>query len=1038
MFHRIQYLNSTEGGSLPSDFLRFKYHADKAVQAISIKFNTALGQNYCPALGVLDNEHKGSITRESTDPGTRKDERGKYIRKLKKWVKEVENVMKHPSKLRPANTGTDLEMGLLAEQDATFSEQDKQALQQSIDTIKMLLPQLEEAHEIERYIKVYEVRVTDRKEILVDKLEYNPNLGQFELKDAKDLPPPLFKIINGRRYVDKEEFGISADEKTYAKLQRLGATLNYKVARRHRDEALTAQLINEYGVYRRKVMYALIRREERTDTFNIKEKLCQHLFNRFTALQKVESAYGGSINELQAALNKFNAEIERLDAEATDEIAKYKRDEACTTEERAWYDDIFATYKEGLAEDKKFAAKLQQKIDNLNPHVDRTVELYKPGNDRYDTRLTLDELANEITQQANAIIGSGILASKLVDVSGKLAISSGQFAEATANAIHRCNNFTFPISVRMDPEYQGKFKGVRQISASELASGERDTRDILFALICAKVGDITNPDQLRLLLEEIQPAIVSSRGWRRLLCCARFSQRQKMEERMDDSLQHTDAQVAFKLYPKLRSRIQATDESFFQGAASVFKMMGGAMQRAARDSWHGFWEITGVFATNLKGDFTYVATGPASSPNVYTMKSTSAASTMDDHKAHADVQEHKEQLVSGARQSDHKRQVEYTDGIEQVHIKYKDLPAFKPQIEPDLLSVFQKLFSDIGGYYIKRYRAKPLIWFGSTIIGVAGGATAYIPEEVTLALEKMGLGKKWAEGFVAMSIAISEATTKSASFQLIGTATTIQQVLAMFLETLSDGADSMAIQGLAEIKRNLPIAAIGIGGSIGFGKLLSELFEVFKDDLGKQEVIAEFFSGLKVALLAYESFVAEAGERSPFANTAAGTLNLALNMVRGAISLIQIPVILGSAATGNPGIAASAWENIGRPWSDIGNTLANTMVSALDTTLKIGTTGAQGTAALISAGKEFICYPLAKMMPHRLSTGFVKVTQSAEQAVSRGLITLHNETTRRFARYRERQAATCSQGIFRHHAQLKVIDTEQENAVDETRERKLH
>lgn len=1016
MFHRTHYLNSIEGGKLPSDFLMLKGFADKAIQAITAILDDKLGNH--PALGVLSD-----TSRESTDPDIRKDTRKKYIEKLKQWLQDVEKIIKTWSKPRPKNTDKDLEMSLI-EPDA-ISDVDIKALQEYISRIKLLVPQLKNAYEIERYTKITEIRITEEKEIRVDRLEYNVDSGCFELRteDAKQLPDPTFRIINGRRYLDPEEFGISADQETYAKLQRLGATLNYKVERRYRDEALSAQLINEYGVYLRKLMYALLRREERTDTFNVKQKLCQQIFNRITASQIIEGAYGGSIKELKNAIELFNQEIEKLILAAKADLEAIRQ--KCTGDEKPWYEKLFELYQSALESDKKFANTLQQKITAITEKhalLDEDAELYKSGNDPHDTRITLDILADELIQLYNAIIADGTHASIAIDVVRKCGISSGQFSEVSVNAQYRCDNYDFPISVRMDPEYQGKFKGIRQISASELASGERDTRDILFALICVKVGDIANPDKLRELLDEIHPVVVTSRGWRRLLCCTRIFQRKQIEDRIDNSENHTDAQVAFQLYPIMKRKIQATEESYTHGAVTVCKAMMGAVQRSFRDSWHGVCEIANHFWTELNDDFDFDQHGPASTPTVYTY----AASVKNEKKEHFD-KEHKHLAAHPLSISrERKREHKYSElgDVPELGIKYKTLPVFRPQIEPDELAVFSNVIKSLGGYYTKRLRARPIMWGAATVVGLAGGLTAYYPESVATTLEKIGISKAWADGFVAMSIAISEATTKSTLFQCVGTTTTIQQLVAMFLETLEAGADSMLLQGLAEIKRNLPIAFIGVTSTTALGKLLSELFEVFKDDLGKKQVIAEFFSGIKVALIVYESFLAEAGERSPIANTAAGALNLCFNMIRAGASLAHIPIMLGCAATGSPGIAASAWEKMWRPWDDIVITLINAHISAADAALQTALPLAQGVSSVCYMTKEIVTYPIAKFTPRCMSEPFVAYMHAAEQAVGYCLTSLHNNTVRRFHRFRERYELARSHGLFQKHKQLQVVDTE--------------
>ncbi|GEM_PF-4690273 len=960
MLNRSAYLSSLNDNGFESDFIRYKNAVVTHIQEIEKLIGSKLP------------EFQDDKETENADPEIRKNKRGEYVKAFEEWIKHVEKSLSRSS-------SSDDSGALLAESHAistlakSLDQSSKQAINTFLLKMKAFAKLLEEARQVERFVKITEVRIDAKSNSQrVNELKYYPERHHYEHEDLKAniQQNPAFRIVNGRRFQDPEEFVTSVDEKEYAALQELGATLNYRVQGRLVDKSFTSQLIGEYGDYRRKALYALVRREETTATFAAKEAICQHVINRFRALQLVESAYGGSIQDLQKQLAAYKAEIIQLQQEAINGLVRISKDRSLTAQQQRWFKNIYETYQEGLIADMAKAHELEAKIEKVlekYPAINQTVELSK--NDPHDIALTKSVLADWLRFQGNDIIGSGTLAGDLVDISGRWFPSNGQFSKAAANATHRCKTFEFPNYGRMHPAYQGQFSGTRYISSADLAHGQRDTRNVLFALICVKAG-LTTPEQVAEMVAEIKPNSVTSRGWARLLCCSRAKQREEINQRISTTEKLTRAQLINQLYETLRERVQATNETFSHAFIKVWGYMWDATRSTVKGAWQGTKECAATFATDLQRDFTYT-----------------------------DMQMVKKQEEVPAES---KRSHDLEAAVET-----RELTPFEPWNPRTLYSVLDEFLIQFGGFFIRRYEAAPFIWTVGTLFGAMSGLTAFESAIPTVRefYQRIGFTAQMADKLIDMSIAISKATTESQMFQFIGTTTTVQQAITFLaLEFLAEGADSAICQAGLEVRRNLPVVLAVLGGATGFGWGLGQASAFVRGDFGTQPVIAEFFSGLKVAGFLYESTQHEPGERSALANTVAWSFGAAGDVVRAGASVVNLLLMPAALCVGQREMAAKAGSNFWRPWLKLMDTSLGVLVSTIDTGLRVGTTVAQGTAAVAKAALvETPINALAKfpLTPECVSESLLKAKASGKQKVGHVLAGLHNHTTRRFRRFYE-------------------------------------
>jgi hypothetical protein len=901
MKNRNRYLTSDHGGMMWSDFLALKTQLQGIIQAFD---NELLDHLPTDSIGILLD-----TAAESENAETRKNQRFDYMKQVRLWLTLVKEAAKK-SVTHTATTDTkktqleaksDLDNPLLDQalaSDSADAEKSLPALSldvvnNKIKLINHLLNTMEEARQSERYIEVYEMRMhPETRKVQLDTLSYNQNLGAYQLEEKQERNPDFKIVTGGRRLKDHDDVvGLFSQEEYYA-LQELGATSN-------RETTLMAKLINDYGVYRREIINTAIRFQAKTDTWIVKEMICRHVIARFRALQILESAYGGTADEVQSKVAAYAEKMTNLKVSAVAELDSLNDDAlAYSKEEVQWQKDVLKNYINGLDDDLKQLKNLQDK-----PVSEKT-------------------LAHWLLKQCEHVIESGKLSSELVDISGKRGISKGRFSDVIGNAFERARSFDFPPNRRVLPQHQGIFDPEGSgnqlvLSSAEIASGERATRDVLFAFSCVKAG-LTKSSQLKDVMTESHARTVAHRGYGRV---SKFWSRSNTRKAIDQqvaeagSLQVT--QAVWALYYTLRDNVRATTESYGHAFKKVFADMGRALKDSAVGAAEEITDVTVKFGHNIERDFTYNnAVVPA--------------------HLNQDIQTlHRE--VGGNVAS---------DCIEEK------FPSFQQWNPGTLYSVVDNFLLQFGGFFIKKYEASPFIWTMATLLGALSGATAVAGPAVKALLMKCGCPESLARGFVNVSQAISEATTKSELFQMIGTGSTVQQGLFVVLDTLAAGADSVTVQAIAELKRNLPIAVCVIAGSTFGGWALGHI-EMFQEEFGSMPLIAEFFTGLKFAGFGYESVMHEPGEKSALANAAASGMNGAYNLVRAAASFLQLIIMVpGNFLTCHPDQAKAALQNFLRPWLDLTDTALRFGVSTVDFGLRSTTTMSRGAKSVTKAALE--------------------------------------------------------------------------------------
>ncbi len=906
MHARKKYLVSDVSGKMESEYLRLRANF----------INTVKISN----LGGWESANDEQV--ESSDPQVRKTQRDNYIKFARIWLKaekkSAETVMKAAQKSQntpPIDLDTTLiDNTVLMNSDSTLpSDVAPDVMLNQIKALETLLSAMEEARQSERYLEVYEVRVQpNTHKAHLSTLNYNAETGAYQSErqpEAKqdDIAPDFKIVTGGRRLKDHDDVAISVTQAEYFTLQELGATAN-------REKTLLAQLINDYGTYRRAVLNTAIRFQAKTDTWIVKEINCQHIIARFRALQEIESAYGDKAAAIQEKINSYEQKILSQQVAAENELLMLRSTQDTdeephySAEEKRWAIDILENQIEGLADDLTQLDKLKKiPADEISEKT----------------------IAHWLLKQAEHIIESGKRGDELVDLSGKIGSSKGQFCEVTANAFERVRRFDFPPHRRLRPEHQGIFDSKDEghqlvISSAELASGERSTRDVLFAFACVKGGlDLTVPKQFFQVMNESLAKKTLHRGFAKISAAwDRKKKNKAIEQDLETTSELNVSQAIWSIYYLLRDKVRATNESYTHAFLKVFSDAGKSMQDSAVGAVEEFADVTLQFANNVKRDFTY--------QNI-------PSSRFDAH-----IQAHKHDDAV----TEEKLPVNESMLVEQ---RFPEFQQWQPHT---LYSVVDNFLQDFGGFFIKKYEASPFIWTMATLLGAVAGATALSGPAVKAFLLKCGCPETLANGFVSVSQAINVATTNSQLFQVVGTASTVQQGLYVVLDTLAAGADSFTVQAIAELKRNLPIALCVIAGSTFGGWTLGQA-EMFRAEFGSVPMIAEFFTGLKFAGFSYEALMHEPGEKSAVAMAVASGLNATYNLTRAVLSLLQLVVVTPvKLATCGRDEAKVALQNALRPWLDLTDTGARLLWSTLDTSLRCTTTLSRGGKAVVKAALE--------------------------------------------------------------------------------------
>jgi hypothetical protein len=942
MKNRNRYLTSDNGGIMWSDYLATKKQLQAMIKAFDDELLDHLSTD---SLGTLLD-----VTEEVADAELRKNERFLYIKQVENWLSAVKKAAKNAVKLaaKPAQNKAavirtaDLDEQLLSQEvhaSDAVAESEKSLPPISLDNIKKkskaikdLLSKMEEARQSERYLEVYEMRVQPgTRKVKLDALKYNHQNGAYQLEEKEEERPDFKIVTGGRRLKDHDDVVVFTTQEEYLALQELGVTAA-------RETTLIAKLINDYGVYRREILNAAIRFQAKTDTWVVKETICQQTISRLRALQDLESAYGAPINEIQAKIVSYEKKVTDLKQAAELQLAGLMNDsQVYSKEEVQWLKDVVSNHIDGLNDDLKQLKKLQKKPADA---------------------ITEKTLAHWLLKQSEHIIESGKLSAELVDISGKKGISKGRFSDVTANAFERARTFDFPPNRRVYPAHQGIFDPTAAgheliLTSAELARDERGMRDVLFAFSCVKAG-LTKNAQLKEVMEQSHARTVAHRGYGRM---SDFWQRGKMRKAIDqqvaeaESLQMT--QAVWSMYYTLRDKVRSTNESYGHAFKKVFSDMGKAVKDSTVGAAEEVTDVTVRFSQNIKRDFQYhpVVVLPHLNQNIQPLHH--AGSVVNSEEKSECIQE--------------------------------NFPAFHPWNPGTLYSVVDNFLLQFGGFFIKKYEASPFIWTMATLLGALSGATAVAGPAVKALLIKCHCPEALAEGFVNVSQAISTATTNSPLFQMIGTGSTVQQGLFVILDTLAAGADSVTAQAVAELKRNLPIAVCVIAGSTFGGWALGN-FEVIREEFGTVPLIAEFFTGLKFAGFTYEAVMHEPGEKSALANTAASGMNGTYNLVRAVASFLQLIVVAPvNFLTCHPDEAKEALKNFLRPWLDLTDSGARFLMATLDVTLRCTTTLSRGGKSVAKAALEtpinFIAKSARIVGLETLSKAIVKSKSTVGMAV---------------------------------------------------------
>lgn len=936
--NRTTYLYSVQGGRYASGFFQLYQEVDQYLNEVA----NHDPENIPTPPHYLD-IHTGA---EKSLIKNRENARSAYIKAIEEWINKVEKIQKKqhkknkPTKSKQKHDDNSIEL-LSADSQVAPAAPPSLDMQAKLIQIKLLLPLIKEQKAKEDLIEVYEMRIRESG-VTLDELPYHEEEHAYLPIIKRDTPPDIKIITGGSRINDTDEVVALVNQQEYHALQDLGMTLN-------QNGALTARLINTIGQYRRTVTKGILRGLHKTDTFLAKESICRALISQLRCLQTVEAVYFSfSAPDIQSAINTYIKQLKTLEHNlAFDGIFAHTK----TEKEKKWLTAIRQALQKQITDAIHEAHLLANTIEKTHP-----ISIIEKNTYAFDIEIWL-------LKQASSIIAFGKLSADLIDVSGKLSPSIGEFYDACAAAAKMACTYVYPKQA-IHSLQQGVIKGNKAIflNSASLVSGETALRDFVFSLACVKSGLLTS-EELVSIASEPQIQVVKSRGFARIQA---WPTRNKTKKTRDAAIEEKEWQAenlsiterVWKAYDRLRENVQSTNESYKKTAQKIFVSFGHAVQNTAQQSVHESALVLTSIKNNFVDDFSYG--------------------------------EKPKKLI---RQQAQIEEAE-SSPIESSETKYENISECQAWNPATLYSVANNFLQEFGGFFIEQYDSKPLLWTIATLVGGLAGATALSPAGVKAVLLKMGCPESMAMGFVQASEAISVATTKSELFQLIGTATTMQQGLFLVLDSLARGADSLLANAIIELKRNLPIAVLILGSSLLSGWALTQL-PMFEADVGSVPNIARFFSGLKVMGLGYEMTVSEPGQRSALANTIGSTVNMIGNIFRAAASFLQT-LTLGVALFTRDGVLAKrACYNFARPWLDLTDTGIRFIISSIDFVLQAGTTLFRGLKAVIKAVLESIINLAAKYLPNPAGNAFIIAKSKIGEAFDDTLLRpIKNYTTR--------------------------------------------
>lgn len=789
----------------------------------------------------------------------------------------------------------------------------------------------------------------------------------------------LLRIVNVADFIPRTDAALTIESKNYHLLQKLGITQNI-------DQTLTAKIIGLIGDYRFRVLKDHEQYLLRTTLFPHKELICQNAFERLEALQIVERSFGREDDKVIKAMDDYVAKL--------DELLKSKTDFA-KTKGRDWKNilnqdpsEIQKIINNSNDQQKKLFLRHclalladREEVQNLRNEIAKAAveNASNPPHPIYGTEATKFPIEKFVRLISNRIVDDAKIENELCTIANGKSTFRGVLENSLGRAERLCNNFTFNQTRLIEPEHQGIYNSpeVTVLASHSVGSSREELRKFLLAsgyFLNRKDNDPNNIDT-----DCFNPAGIfltqSSRGWTRLT----------LSEQTD--------RTVFKTYNNLRQLAAKANVSRLKTAAEDVWKIGDVIKDAFSKAARGIMSAFGREFYKLAEDYMQV------NPSANQRENTSSHSSDVTESANELLKkENWENLWTQARKNKHGldnwvrnlniQDNEFTPAqiqfIQMLRRRVDSAPLALPPTHLGNTDPDDFLSSAVKGieafYYVfdEIYEINPCIAIYASLLYAIGGIAAVNPTLATTILKKINLDAL-AAPIISWNTATANAMSSGGVSSFVSAGFTAWQEFYLASGAIIQGGDSTAAEACHFMNHHF-LKVLGlVAGAYGLGyfittdiashiPVINVLGAALKKDVGDCPYIEEFFAGVKLGALFYESLQSKPGGQSVAANMVSFALKCALYPVRLFSSLINF--CLGH------------WTNAAKPWKELFSDIGSGTLRVIDASLRILNLAGQMCKRLIKTVTEWVgntltivfkwlLYPIVKPENNKLTEGLI-------------------------------------------------------------------
>ncbi len=771
----------------------------------------------------------------------------------------------------------------------------------------------------------------------------------FVSDDPENTHQNFIRITNKKSFIPDSDISVCIKAKQYPKLQELGLT---------HDDALSAKLIQCVGEYRLAVLMDQELYDMRTTSFDIKQKICSHFFKQVRLLQTLEISHGKDWSRVSDALDQYEAQLRTEQSALVGKLAHSK------PKEHLW---IVQANIDLIARHLKNIQKYQQRYQTFQHQgvldSNRTTDFveglfYDCANDIVDTSLYCNEL---ITAAGGGKTATAFAFLQPLFNLFSLKFFRGRLHNKLCTAKKVLARELFDQSKLILPEHQGNYfkkdkpltEQIITLSSTDMHKRSRGEQQKFIFGISYLLNQITeeyvienyNPSKTKQKVlarpeyDAFNPQakfdIVHSAGWSRIL-------RRKVNREQNK---------VGRLYHNIVARVDRARLNLWKiTLADLSDLIASAWSAITRTGRAGYYAlhlalrrlVKDLLAPSIENELQptlskhgYRNTTMQSPVTVYV--SDTEVKRLYEVYTHQMSEYEKTRYSLGTAGNHTFKRYAITDKEQEVALLCQlrrlnpatDAPFATPKYRltpyhPN--DVFSSIASGIEGFFYlfdDVFEKNPCICLVASLLYVAGGIAAIKPEYIQSLGAKLNL-TQFTDFFVKWNIATAKAMSRSEFSNFVSAGFSMWQETLLTLQTLAQGGDSLAGECAEYFKEHFPRVLGIFGGAYAVGYSISHLIKVpgvsawLASDKGNIEQIEEFFTGLKLGAIGYETLESEFGRNSIVGAFIAGFLALIILPFR---CLLSIPnagfTYLYNKIAHNP----RDWWYIQRPWKEASNQL---------------------------------------------------------------------------------------------------------------------